>query len=287
MYAITGISGKVGGALARALLHTRQPVRAVLRDQRKAAEWAAQGCDIAFARMDDATALAAAFDGCKGVFILPPPQFDPAPGFPEMRRVIDAVMTALRLARPDKVESLSTIGAQVDETNLLSQLTLMEQALSTLPLPVTVLRPAWFMDNFAWDIDSARNGGVISTFLQPLDRPVPMVATRDVGMLAARLLQQEWHGHRIVELEGQRVSPNDAAAAFTRVLGRPVAVKAVPRETWAELFTAQGMKHPLPRIRMLDGFNEGWIKFEDEREQVAKGPTDLETVLRELVARTS
>jgi len=287
MYAITGISGKVGGALARALLDARQPVRAVLRDQRKAATWAAAGCEVAFADMDDASALAAAFEGCKGVFILPPPQFDPAPGFPEMRRVVEAVTTALRVARPGKVVSLSTIGAQASETNLLSQLTLLEQALSTLPIPVTVLRPAWFMDNFAWDIDTARTDGVIYTFLQPLDRPVPMVATRDVGLLAARLLQQESEAHEIVELEAaRRVSPRDAATAFTRVLGRPVAAKAVPRETWAELFTAQGMQLPLPRIRMLDGFNEGWIEFEGEPDRIAKGSTDLETVLRELVART-
>jgi uncharacterized protein YbjT (DUF2867 family) len=32
MYAITGITGKVGGALARELLATGQPVRAVVRD---------------------------------------------------------------------------------------------------------------------------------------------------------------------------------------------------------------------------------------------------------------
>ena len=36
MYAITGITGKVGGALARGLLAERLPVRAVLRDKAKA-----------------------------------------------------------------------------------------------------------------------------------------------------------------------------------------------------------------------------------------------------------
>jgi uncharacterized protein YbjT (DUF2867 family) len=32
MYAVTGIAGKVGGALARTLLAANQPVRAVVRD---------------------------------------------------------------------------------------------------------------------------------------------------------------------------------------------------------------------------------------------------------------
>ncbi len=57
MYAITGITGKVGGALARSLLTEGLPVRAVLRDEAKAAEWRARGCDVALAEMDDAASL--------------------------------------------------------------------------------------------------------------------------------------------------------------------------------------------------------------------------------------
>ena len=288
MYAITGISGKVGGALARTLLAAHQPVRAVLRNLDKGREWQDLGCEIALASMNDASALAAAFEGTEGVFILPPSEFDPEPGFPEARAVIDAVTTAIEWAKPRKVVCLSTIGAQATRTNLLTQRTLMEQALSKSTVPVTFLRPAWFMENFVWDVEQARVDGVIASFLQPLDKPVPMIATADVGRVAAGLLQQEWKGCRIVELEsGQRVSPNDAAAAFSRVLGRPVTARIVPRETWADLFTSQGMKDPQPRIRMVDGFNEGWIEFEGDDNAVMKGEIPLETVLRELVAKAA
>jgi len=51
------------------------------------------------------------------------------------------------------------------------------------------------------------------------------------------------------------------------------------------LFRAQGMKHPLPRMRMLDGFNEGWIDFEGRADEILRGRVSLETVLRELVSR--
>lgn len=288
MYAITGITGQVGGALARALLAARQPVRAVVRDLDKAREWADLGCEISLASMNDASALAAAFEQAEGVFILPPSEFDPRPGFPEARAVIDAVTTAIERARPRKLVCLSTIGAQATQTNLLTQRTLMEQALSKSTVPVAFLRPAWFMENFAWDVERARVEGVMASFLQPLDKPVPMIATADVGRVAAELLQQDWQGCRIVELEaGQRVSPNDAAAAFSRVLGRPVTAQAVPRETWADLFTSQGTKDPQPRIRMLDGFNEGWIEFESGAANVVKGEIALETVLRGLVAKAT
>lgn len=287
MYAITGITGQVGGALARTLLAAGKPVRAVVRDVDKARAWANLGCEVAIANMTDATALAVAFDGAEGVFILPPSDFDPAPGFPDALTVIDAVARAIEHARPRRVVCLSTIGAQARETNLLTQRTLMEQALSTSTVPVAFLRPGWFMENFLWDVASARADGVIASFLQPLDRPVPMIATADVGHVAARLLQEAWEGIRVVELEGQRVSPNDAAATFSKVLGHAVVAQEVPRDTWLGLFRQQGMAHPEPRMRMLDGFNEGWIAFEGDADTILHGDVSLETVLRELVERAS
>jgi len=90
MYAITGITGKVGGAVARTLLAAGQPVRAVVRDAARARSWAELGCEVVTADMDDAATLTAAFEGTQGVFILPPSEFDPSPGFPEARAVIDA-----------------------------------------------------------------------------------------------------------------------------------------------------------------------------------------------------
>ncbi|MEI5995672.1 NmrA family NAD(P)-binding protein [Paraburkholderia bengalensis] len=286
MFAITGITGKVGGAVARRLLAAGQPVRAVVRDVKRAGPWAERGCELATARMEDAASLTAAFEGAKGVFILPPSEFDPEPGFPEARAVIDAVSSAIVKARPDRVVCLSTIGAQADESNLLTQRTLMEQALREMPMPVTFLRPGWFMENAAWDVASARDDGVIASYLQPLDKPVPMVATADVGRVAAELLQQTWSGVRIVELEGpRRVSPNDLASSFARVLDRQVRAEVVDRQTWEALFRSQGMKHPLPRMRMLDGFNEGWIDFERHPDEIVRGDVELDTVLGELVSR--
>ena len=228
MYAITGITGQVGGAVARNLLADKRPVRAVLRDSAKAAAWAARGCDIALAAIDDAAALTAAFQGTAEVFLLLPSSFDPAPGFPEVRRIVTAVRAALEAARPAKLVCLSTIGAQAAQPNLLNQLGIMEQMLATLSMPVAFLRPAWFMENAAWDVPAARESGVIPSFLQPLDKPVPMVATADIGRVAAALLQESWSGRRIVELEGpRRVTPNEVAAAFANILGRPVRMDAV------------------------------------------------------------
>ncbi|HZE57283.1 MAG TPA: NmrA family NAD(P)-binding protein [Chthoniobacterales bacterium] len=281
MFAITGITGRVGGIVARALLTANEPVRAVVRDTGKGAPWLERGCELALAEMNDAAALAAAFGGAEGAFVLLPPIFDPEPGFPEARATANAVRSALEATHPSKVLCISTIGAQATRLNLLTQLRLMEEALGGLGIPITFLRPAWFIENAAWDVASARNNGVISSFLQPLDKPFPMVATADIGRTAAELLQETWTGLRTFELEGpRRVSPNDIAVAFSRILGRPVRIEAVPRESWEDLFKSQGMKNPAPRIQMLDGFNEGWIDFEGD---TLKGEVALETVIKDIV----
>ena len=240
IYAITGITGKVGSELARTLLAADEPVRAVVRDAKKGQEWAALGCKIALAKMEDASALEEAFSGATAVFILPPPEFDPEPGYAEARAVINNIVKALMAAKPKRVLCLSTIGAHSKQDNLLSQRGVMEEALRQLQIPLTILRPAWFIDNAAWDVPSARDTGLVHSFLQPIDKAFPMVAAKDVGRLAAKLIREDWTGTRIVELEGpSRITPNDLAHYFARVIGKPVRAVPVPRESWAELFRSQ------------------------------------------------
>ena len=283
MFAVTGITGQVGGAAARALLAKGCAVRAVVRDSNKATYWAKQGCEIAVADMYVAKSLETAFHGTDGVFVMLPAYFDPSPDFRESRAAISALRSALFEANPPKIVCLSTIGAQSERPNLLGQLRVLEQELRTLPIPVTFLRPAWYMENFSWDISSARETGLIPSFLQPLDKLFPMVATEDVGSTAAELLLDSWTGLRVVELEGSaRVSPQQAAETIGRLLGRQVQMETVPRDTWESLFLSQRMKNPTPRIQMLDGFNEGWIEFEGD---TRKGRLTLKNVLASIIDR--
>lgn len=285
MFAVTGITGKVGAAVARNLLAADQPVRAVVRDRSRSAPWARLGCDVAIADLSDTEALAAAFSGTTGVFAMIPPVFDPAPGFVEAMGFINPLRAALARAKPARVVALSTIGADAPQPNLLNALGRLESALGSLPMPVAFLRAAWFMENAAWDIDSAR-GGLIRSYLQPLERAVPMVSTDDVGRAAAALLQESWEGKRVVELEGpQRVSPHALAAAFANALGTPVRVEIVPRGRWESIFRAQGMKNPTPRIQMIDGFNAGWIDFVDRGAHARKGSVSIAQAVTTLLQR--
>ena len=283
MVAVTGITGKVGSRVARGLLAQGQTVRAVVRSRAKGHEWAALGCDVSVASIDDAAAMTEAFRGVDAVFLLTPPNYDPEPGFPDTQRNSVAIRTAIEESRPAKVVFLSTVGAQVTEMNLLNNSGMTEAMLRTVPVPVAFLRAAWFMENAAWDIESAKSG-VVHSFLQPLDHRIPMVATEDIAQTAVELLGQSWKGVRVVELEGpERYSADDVAAALASVLHTPVRNEIVPRSTWEKLFRSQGMKNPLPRIRMVDGFNEGWIDFESGQQESRIGSITLQAALQALV----
>jgi hypothetical protein len=79
-----------------------------------------------------------------------------------------------------------------------------------------------------------------------------------------------------------RVSPQPSAA-----LGRPVRTESVPHETWETLFRTQGMRNPIPRIRMLDGLNEGWIDFPEQDARVLRGKTSATEVIAALVQQAA
>ncbi len=53
-------------------------------------------------------------------------------------------------------------------------------------------------------------------------------------------------------------------------------------------FSCTVLRHPpMPRIQMLDGFNEGWIEFEGAQIGSRKGSVELETVLQTLIERAA
>jgi NAD(P)H dehydrogenase (quinone) len=288
MFAITGVSGQVGGATARTLLETGHKVRAVLRDKAKATAWEALGAEIAIADLEDADSLAKAFTGSDGVYVMVPPAFAPQPGYPEARKAASAIAAALKVARPGRVVALSSIGGERESgLGLITQVHILEEALAQLDLPVAILRPTWFMENSLWDVAPARDTGKMPSFLQPADRPFPLVATDDIGRVAAETLPQSWTGKRVIEIEGPKLyTQQELATLFGKALGRTVTAEPIPHGEWEGFFKSQGTAWPEPRIEMIDGFNSGWIRFEPEKHEHIVGATPFETVLADLIERS-
>ena len=77
MFVIAGVSGHTGSVVATTLLAAGKPVRVIVRDAAKGAEWKAKGAEVAVAQLDDRASLAAALKGATGAYLLSPPDFLP------------------------------------------------------------------------------------------------------------------------------------------------------------------------------------------------------------------
>src|SRR5258707_5669769 len=203
MYAVMGIAGNVGGAVARTLLAEGEKVRGIVRNPEKAAEWQKQGAELFKADYDDVDAFTAALTGVAGVFVMVPPNFAPAPGLAETKATLKVLREALARALPSKAVYLSSIGAeQASGLGLITSSHLLEETLGDLPFSHAFLRAGWFFENSAGDVASARNEGKIRFQLHPLDRKFPLVATADIGKAGAETLTQS--STRIRNIEGVR-----------------------------------------------------------------------------------
>jgi NAD(P)H dehydrogenase (quinone) len=286
MYAIMGITGRVGGLAAEQLLKQGKQVRAILRNPEKAQKWQQRGAEVAIADYGDSKALAQAFSGTEGVFIMIPPDFAPAPGFVDTHERMRVLKEALLSSHPQKIVCLSSIGAEQDHgIGLIEHSHILEQSLGSLPIPTAFLRAAWFMDNCEWDVADAKKGKLIS-YLQPLDHAIPMVSTEDIGKTVARVLTETWSGQRFIEIAGPRkTSPLDIAQTFGSILNKKVEAEAVPREQWVKTFVAQGTPEDrtAPRVGMIDAFNTEWIHFGNPGTEKVVGTVELKAVLERLI----
>ncbi|HEX4496480.1 MAG TPA: NmrA family NAD(P)-binding protein [Thermoanaerobaculia bacterium] len=263
MFFVSGITGQVGGATARHLLEAGKTVRALVRDPQKASEWARKGVDVRQGDFNDATAVAGALEGVEGAFLMLPPTLAPAPGFPESKAIIASFREALRQAPPPRLAVLSSVGSEKSSgLGLITSTHLLEEALGDLPFPIACIRAGSFLENYAFSLGAAAATGWFDTYLTPTDRPVPMIATADIGREIARLLTGGWSGKKVVEL-GSRTSADDVARAMSEVLGRPVQARPIPREQWAASLEAQGMAPGTTGLfeEMEDALNSGWIDF--------------------------
>jgi len=277
MFLVTGITGHVGGATAQNLLNSGHKVRALVRNPEKAAAWADQGVELVPGDFTDAAAIANALRSVEGAYIMLPPIFAPQPGFPETKAVIASYMEALRRVPPPRLVVLSSIGSEKTERlGLITQTHLLEQALSEFTFPIAFIRAASFFENFVAQLGPASQTGTLYSFYQPLNHPVPSVATQDIGALAAKLLTHEgWTGRRVIEL-GSPYTVAQYASAMTDVLGRPVTPQAVPRERWNATLASFGFPPEGTGAyeEMVENFNAGWIHFGvPGTEQVAASTT--------------
>lgn len=241
MILITGVTGTIGGEVARQLAATGERVRAMARDPARAD--VPVGIEVVRADFDDASSLEHAVDGAGAVFLAT------APG-PAVPRHDTAMLAAARAADVAKIVKLSAIGTTVagepDGPDGRGQVKVGtwhrpgEEAIRASGATWTVLRPSDYASNTLRWAQAVRAGTPVANMTGTGAQGV--VDPSDVAAVAAAVLTSPaWDG-RVLTLTGpEALSVPDQARLLSRALGRPVETVDIPLDVARPQMLDSGM----------------------------------------------
>lgn len=219
---VTGATGNVGLEVLRSLqaLPFEGEVRAGVRDVQKARAQLSEFPGIEPVRFDfaDPRTFGAALQGVESVFLLLPP------GLPDAAVRFGQVVEAARAANVQHLVFMSVQGA---ETMRFIPHHKIEKVLTASGMPFTLLRPAYFMQNFNTTL-RADVVGRSQVFLPAGHARFTLIDVRDIGRVAATVLRHPApHAGQAYALTAeQALTFGEMAAQLTQGLGRPVPYKS-------------------------------------------------------------
>lgn len=219
MILLTGITGNIGGATAKALLAKGVKFRALTRDLDKAAPWAAQGVELVKGDLDDAEAVRAALRGVDRTMLV-------MPNGEQQERIECAFV---RLAKEAGVEWLIKLSSPEAVRGTSSPIPLAhiaaEDAIMASGMQWTFVRPSFYMQNFRGSLKSARATGKLS---MPMGQgTIAVTDANDAGLFVAHILvdaDNARHHGQCYDITGPDpvLSFDDVARIIGEVIGQPV-----------------------------------------------------------------
>ncbi|MGN9796102.1 NmrA/HSCARG family protein [Streptomyces sp. NPDC054847] len=263
---VTGATGLQGGATARELVRRGRPVAALVRDPASEAARALADLGVTLVRgdLDDEASLRSAMEGVHGVFSVQ--TFMTPKGLGGEVRQGRAVARAAKAAGVAHVVYSSVGGAERHSgVPHFESKRHIERYLQELSVPVTVLRPSFFMDNFAAHGPQNLDGTLVVQLALKPDTRVQFIAVEDIGFFAAEAFERpaEYVG-RAVELAGDELSATEVAEAFAARTGLPARFEELPLDAVAanpyipnapeialmfEWFQEHGYRADIPALR--------------------------------------
>jgi len=226
---VTGATGRQGGAVVRHMLPKGWRLRALTRNPKSyaARQLAEKGVELAEGDMDDPASLERAARGVYGVYSVQDFWTVGA------RREVQQGKNLADVAKKAGVEHFvySSVGGAERNTGITHWETkwVVEKHVRSLNLPVTVLRPASFMETY--HITEVEIGLLKGKLADPIrgDKPYQTIATDDIGAFAALAFERpkDFIGLDL-EIAGSELTNIDAAKVFSRVLNRPVKFQKLP-----------------------------------------------------------
>lgn len=224
---VTGITGQQGGAAADSLLRRGVRVVGLTRDAGKAAEWKSRGVELVVGNLSDAKSMEDALKKAGRVFLVT--TFIEEGMDAEVRQgttAIDAAKAAgvKHLVFASVVSAEKRTGIPHFETK-----GRIEEHLRRSGVPFTILRPVFFMENFAspWMLPAIRQGKLVNPVRPSV--ALQMIALRDIGefVAAAFARPKEFLG-QAVELAGDELTMPEAMRILSERMGRKIAYEVLP-----------------------------------------------------------
>jgi uncharacterized protein YbjT (DUF2867 family) len=227
MILLTGVTGKTGGETARQLLKKGARVRAVVRDEAKAAELKAAGAELVVGDMADAGTVRRALAGIEKAFLLLPNG--------RHQRELEMQFTDLAVAAGVKhLVKMSSMEAVAHAKTPIPQAHwAVEEHIRASGLDWTMVKPNFFMQNLLASANSIRQQ---RRFSLPMGSGTTgMADIRDIGAACAEVLTGRGHAGQSYEITGPEVLTfYDVAERFSEVLGEKVEYVPMPMEQFCE-----------------------------------------------------
>jgi uncharacterized protein YbjT (DUF2867 family) len=284
MFVVAGVTGHVGSVVAEQLLAKGQKVKVVVRDAAKGAAWAKKGAEVAVGELSDAASLTAALKGASGFFTLLPGDYAAPDFYAAQRKQIDAIAAAVKASGVPHVVILSSVGADLAEGNgPIKGLHHLENALRATGTKLTAIRAGYFQENVANSLAPAKGMGIFPNFIPSADYPMPMIATKDIGALAAKELLSPAAKSETVDLVGPSYSIRQQAEKLGAALGKSLQIVDIPQAGWVDAMMQGGMPRHIAEMyaEMYGGFVSGKIQPKGDRTE--HGHTTLDEVIKGLV----
>jgi uncharacterized protein YbjT (DUF2867 family) len=224
--------------------------------------------------------------GAAGFFVLlPPNETETGDYFAAQRRTSDAIAGAVKDSPVPHVVMLSSLGAELaDGTGPIKSLHYLENALRATGTKLIAIRACYFQENIAGVIPGAREAGIYPNFLPPADMGIPMIATRDIGRLAAALLISAPERSETVDLVGPMYSARQLADKLGTALGKRLQVVDIPEAGQVEAMIQAGLPRPVAEVyeEMYRALGSGLITSKGDR--TVTGTTSIDDILPDLLA---
>jgi len=282
MFVVAGVTGHVGQVVAKDLLAAGKKVKVIVRDAAKGAPWSKHGAEVAVGTLDDQAFLTNALRGAEGAFfLLPNSPFEPGDFFARQRKMADAIAGAVKEAKVPHVVMLSSVGADLPSgTGPIKGLHYFEEALRAAGTQLTAIRAGYFQENVGNAVAPAKAMGMFFNFAGSADYPMPMIATQDIGELAAQLLVDKPAKSESVDLHGPAYTVRQVAEKLGAALGKTLQVVDVPPAGHVAALVQAGFPQSSAEVfaEMYGAFASGKVAPRGDR--LVQGKTPIDDVIR-------